>query len=48
MLCPAAELTFDDAPWMSATLRGRGGGAEAAGSTGGPRFVHEAVGAELA
>ena len=47
MLCPAAELTFDDAPWMSATLRGRGGGAEAAGSTG-PRFVHEAVGAELA
>ena len=33
VLCPAAELTFDDAPWMSATLRGRGtgGGAEAAG-----------------
>ena len=24
VLCPAAELTFDDAPWMSATLRGRG------------------------
>ena len=38
MLGPAAELTYDDAPWMSATLRGGGG----------PRFVHEEVGAVLA
>ena len=36
-----AELTFDDAPWMSATLRQRP-------DAGGIKFVHESVANELA
>ena len=41
MLRPASELTFDDAPWMSSTLRQRP-------DANGLKFVHEAVGESLA
>ena len=43
VLCPTVELTYDDAPWMSAALRDR-----PADEAGGLRFVHDEVGAELA
>ena len=41
VLRPVAELTFDDAPWMSTALRAQPDGA-------GLRFVHESVASSLA
>jgi sacsin len=41
VLRPASELTFDDAPWMSSTLRQRPDG-------GGVQFVHSSISAQLA
>ena len=45
VLRPASELTFDDAPWMSAAIRER---AASTTDSNAMRFVHSSVSASLA